>query len=64
MDHLKYGLLDLRALLVGGGEDAHGRAGDEGADYAPFALQLQANHLKGNKCPVSPIENVVYSSVS
>ena len=44
--HLKDGLLDLGAVLEGGGEGAHGRAGDEGADDAAVALQFQTNHLK------------------
>ena len=47
--HLKDGLLDLGALLEGGGEGAHGRAGDEGADDAAVALQLQTNHLREEK---------------
>ena len=46
LDHLEDGLLDLRAVLEGGGEGAHGGAGDEGAHDAPVVLQLQANHLK------------------
>ena len=44
--HLKDGLLDLGAVLEGGGEGAHGRAGDEGADDAAVALQFQTNHLR------------------
>ena len=47
--HLKDGLLDLGAVLEGGGEGAHGRAGDEGADDAAVALQLQTNHLREEK---------------
>ena len=46
LDHLEDGLLDLRAVLEGGGEGAHGRAGDEGAHDATVVLQLQADHLK------------------
>ena len=46
LDHLEDGLLDLRAVLEGGGEGAHGGAGDEGAHDAPVVLQLQADHLK------------------
>ena len=46
-DHLEDGLLDLRAVLEGGSEGAHGRAGDEGAHDATVVLQLQADNLKG-----------------
>ena len=53
MVRLKNGLLDLWAVLEGGGEGAHGRAGNEGADDAPVALQLQANHLKGNNAQLA-----------
>ena len=44
--------LDLGIVLEGGGEGAHGRAGDEGADDAAVVRQLQTNHLKEQEARV------------